>query len=250
MPEEQNAEHIKYWNGPAARAWIRQAGALDRMVVELTTWAMEAATFRPGERVLDLGCGCGSTSLEIARRVGSEGRVSGFDLSRPMLEHAAARARAADLSCLGFEALDVERGDLGRGADAAFSRFGLMFFRDPPAAFRNIRRALRPGGRLPFLCWSTPERNPYFLGTIDAWARWLGLPPPAPGTPGPFGLAEGARTRLESLGPGVREELQRETEARLAPYATPTGLEVPALAWWVTARSPSTGAVRSRESAR
>ena len=218
--------------------------------------------------------------------------MSGFDLSRPMLEHAAPRARAADLSCLGFETLDVERGDLGRGADAAFSRFGLMFFRDPPPAFRNIRRALRPGGRLQFLCWSAPERNPYFLGTIDAWARRLGLPPPAPGTPGPFGLAEGARTRrlleeagfeevraeeqgfslhlpstgeafriqldlaaslrthLEALGPGVREELQRETEAWLAPYATPTGLEVPALAWWVTARSPSTGAVRSPESAR
>ena len=245
------------------------------MLEELTRWALDSCGFKPGERVLDLGCGCGATTLEIAKRVGPEGRVSGFDLSRLMLELAAQRAREAGLPGLHLAAVDVEHGDLGSSADAAFSRFGLMFFLDPAAGFGNIGRALRPAGRLQFLCWSTLERNPFFTATMVQFARSLGLPPPAPGTPGPFGLADEKRTRavlvgagfedvefveksfamrfsstleafhmqldlsaalrtqIESLGPEVREELQREVEAALAPYATAGRLEIPATAWWV-----------------
>jgi SAM-dependent methyltransferase len=211
----KNDEQGEYWNGAAAPGRIRQSETLDRTFAELTADALDAAGFRPGERALDLCCGSGTTSLEIARRVGPEGRVSGFELSRPMLVHAARRARDAGLHNVHFDVRDFQSGDLGRGADVAFSRFGLAFSQDPLTAFGNILDALHSGGRLHFLCWGDPDRNPYLTCARGELSRCLGLPSPEPDTPGHFGLADGPRTRRLLESAGFEEVLTEEWEARL-----------------------------------
>ncbi len=192
----ENEEQAEYWNGPAAEGWVRRVDAVDAIFAGLTREALAAAAFRPGERVLDLGCGCGTTALEIARRVAPHGRADGFDLSRRMVVHARRRARDAGQRNVRFETADVQTAPLGAGADAAFSRFGLMFFQDPGAAFANILAALGAGGRLHFIAWAAPEENPMFSGVMGEAARRLGLPPAEPGKPGPFGLCDPGRTRL------------------------------------------------------
>src|SRR4029453_2942629 len=108
----------------------------------------------PGERVLDVGCGTGQTSLELARRVGADGRVTAIDISAPMLGGPRDRARGAGVANVAFVGADVQTHRFEPGsADVAFSRFGIMFFADPAAAFTNLHGALRPGGRLGFVCW-------------------------------------------------------------------------------------------------
>jgi ubiquinone/menaquinone biosynthesis C-methylase UbiE len=173
-----------------------------------------------GERALDLGCGCGATTLELARRVGPGGSVLGVDLSEPML--ARARERAAGLGQVEFRAADAQTADLGAASfDLAYSRFGVMFFADPPAAFANVRRALRPAGRLGFVCWQEMRKNPYMFEPVAAAARHVTLPPPpAPDAPGPFAFADAARVRaiLERAGFGRIE---------IAPWAGEIGLGEP-----------------------
>jgi SAM-dependent methyltransferase len=158
---------------------------------------MDRAGVAAGEVVLDVGCGCGATALELAERVGPAGRVLGLDLSGPMLERARSRARAAGAANLRFEQADAQTADLPAGAhDLVFSRFGVMFFADPPAAFANLRRALRPGGRVSFVCWQRLADNAWMLVPLGALARHVALPPPPPpGAPGPFGFADAERVR-------------------------------------------------------
>lgn len=152
----------------------------------------------PGEHVLDVGCGTGTTSLELARLVGPSGRVAGVDVSAPMLDEALRRAAEAGLDNISFAV-----GDAGvhqfepRHFDAAFSRMGIMFFAEPVAGFTNIRRALRPGGRLTFVCWRTPEENSWVTEPGQALAEVLGPPEPVdPDAPGPFSLASADRISL------------------------------------------------------
>ncbi len=116
---------------------------------------MEVLAPREGERIVDIGCGCGQTSLALAARVGPTGSVVGVDVSKPMLEVALRRQAQAALDApVVFRELDVQTGYLGHGLlDATFSRFGVMFFGDPVGAFANIRASLKPGGRLAFVCW-------------------------------------------------------------------------------------------------
>ncbi len=200
-----NEEQADYWNGSAAQGWMRRKDAVDRMFAALTEEAIGEAGFHRGEHVLDLGCGCGSTTLAIAQRVGPEGRVTGFDLSRAMVVVASRRVREAGLQNVRFVALDVQNGDLGKAADAAFSRFGLMFFEEPVAAFRNILDGLGGGGRLHFLAWGDPARNPMFSATLGELAQRLELAPAAANAPGPFGLADPERTRRILQAAGFEE---------------------------------------------
>ncbi len=158
---------------------------------------MDAAALAPGARVIDVGCGCGQSALEIAERVGPTGSVLGVDLSTPMLEQARARARAAGLAHIRFDEADAQTHAFGTGAyDVVYSRFGVMFFADPDAAFGNLRRALRPGGRLAFVCWRTLPENPWMAVPLGAALQHLPpLPIPAPGAPGPFAFADAERVR-------------------------------------------------------
>ncbi len=200
-PEGPNAEQIRYWNEVAGPKWVRLQERLDAQIGPFGERAIERSGAAPGECVLDVGCGCGSTALELSRRVAPTGRVVGVDLSAPMLE--VARARAAP-GALRFENADAQTHAFERGGfDLVFSRFGVMFFQDPPAAFSNLRSALRPGGRLTFVCWQALERNPWMAVPLRAIAAHVELPPrPGPEAPGPFALADPERIRaiLERAG--------------------------------------------------
>jgi len=192
-----NTEQDRYWNEHAGPVWVSYQERLDVQIGPHGERAQARLAPAPGERVLDIGCGCGASSLELARRVAPGGRVLGLDLSEPMLARARERAAAAGLANVGFRRADVQTAELEAGAfDAAFSRFGVMFFEDPVAAFRNVRSALRPGGRLAFACWRPVADNPWVLVPMTVAAKHLALPPPpAPDAPGPFSFGDAARVR-------------------------------------------------------
>jgi SAM-dependent methyltransferase len=189
-----NADQIRFWNEVAAPTWVAAQDRLDAQLEALGLVALDRAAARAGERVLDVGCGCGATSLELARQVGGKGAVLGIDVSGPML--ARARERAADLPQLSFAQADAQTAAIpGAPFDLVFSRFGVMFFEDPTAAFANLRTATRPGGRLTFLCWQPLARNPWQLVPAQGAARHLTMSPPQPGAPGPFSFGDAERVR-------------------------------------------------------
>jgi len=192
-----NEEQVAYWNEVAGPKWVALCDVLDAQLAPLGADAIDRAAPREGERVVDVGCGCGSTSLELARRVGPRGSVLGVDVSGPMLEEARRRADEAGLAQLDFERGDAQVLALPEaGADLVFSRFGVMFFADPVAAFANLRRALADGGRLAFLCWQPIGENPWMLVPALAAAEHVELPAPAgPDAPGPFAFGDPERVR-------------------------------------------------------
>jgi SAM-dependent methyltransferase len=199
-----NAEQIEYWNKQAGPKWVAESAQMDRILGPIGEAAIERAAPRAGERAIDVGCGNGQTSLQLAARVGPQGSVLGVDISAPMLERARARAAAEQLPQLRFENADAQTRAFPPGAaDLVFSRFGVMFFADPLAAFQNLARALRPGGRLAFVCWQALAENPWMRDPLAALAKHVPLPPPAaPDAPGPFAFADAVRVRgiLERAG--------------------------------------------------
>jgi len=187
-----NAAQSDYWNKTAGLTWAELQGQLDRQIEPLGARAMEGFAARPGERVLDIGCGCGQTTLALAERVGAAGAVTGADISRPMLEVARGRVARAGAAKPQFIEIDAQTGDLGEGLfDGAFSRFGVMFFADPVAAFANIGRALKPQGRLTFVCWRPFAENLWMRAPAEAAAALLPtMAPPDPNAPGPYAFAD------------------------------------------------------------
>ncbi len=189
-----NAGQIEHWNADAGDAWARLQARMDAQIGPLGEEALEALGPRPGERIIDVGCGCGDTSLALATRVSPGGSVTGIDISRPMLAVARRRAAATGARVEFLEA-DAETHAFPAGeADAIFSRFGVMFFERPARAFANLRSALKTGGRLAFLCWQGPEKNPFITAPMMAARPLLAPePPPDPHAPGPFAFADGER---------------------------------------------------------
>jgi SAM-dependent methyltransferase len=176
---------------------------------------MERARLRPGERVLDVGCGCGDTTVELAQRVAPGGGATGVDISAVMLERARQFAREQGAGAR-FELADAQTHAFPpASADVLFSRFGVMFFADPSAAFAILRRALAPTGRLTFVCWQGLPENPWMFVPLGAALQYVPLPPiPGPDAPGPFSFADPARVRaiLERAGySDVELEDVRET---------------------------------------
>jgi len=194
--EGPNAEQITYWNEQGPK-WVRLQTQLDLQLRPLGGRAMDRASIGTGERVLDVGCGCGETTLDLARQVGPAGAVVGVDLSALALERARQRAEESRLEHVRFEDADAQTHAFApESFDLVFSRFGVMFFSDPVAAFSNLRGALRPGGRLAFVCWQSIHRNPWMMIPLTALAQHVTLPaPPAPGAPGPFAFADAERVR-------------------------------------------------------
>lgn len=197
--EGPNAEQIRYWNEQAGPKWVAQQQQLDLQLVDLGARAMDRAGIVAGEAVLDLGCGCGATTLELARRTGETGSVLGVDISAPMLALARRRADEAGLRNVRFELADAQTHQFSCASrDVAFSRFGVMFFADPVAAFANVRRALKPGGRLAFVCWQALGQNAWMAVPLGAVAQHVALPAPAgPDAPGPFAFAD--RDRVSGI---------------------------------------------------
>jgi SAM-dependent methyltransferase len=187
---------IEYWNGPAGERWAIHQEALDRALEPFGLAALGRANIRPGERVLDVGCGCGATTLAIADRIGESGRVLGIDVSSRMLAEAA--RRTAGRSNVALLEADAATHRFSPSADVIASRFGVMFFERPVDAFRNLRGALAPAGRLAFACWRAPSENPWVSVPMNAALRHVGAPPPSgPDEPGPFSFAD--RGRVEDI---------------------------------------------------
>lgn len=200
MPLENsgpNAEQIKYWNETSGPKWVALHELVDTQIRPLGLHAMDRAVIAAGERALDVGCGCGSTTLELARRVGPAGSATGVDISAVMLERARQSAAQAKLSNLHFENADAQTYPFAAGSfDVVYSRFGVMFFAQPDAAFANLQRALRPGGRLAFAAWQPVHLNPWMFVPMMAAAQHITLPMPAgPDAPGPFSFADPERVR-------------------------------------------------------
>jgi SAM-dependent methyltransferase len=203
-----NADAIACWNAQAGDAWVRVQDAMDRAFEPFGAAAEAALELRGGERVLDVGCGCGSTTLALARAVGERGSVTGVDVSGPMLERAAERAeRAGFAGRIHWLRQDAQTADLGeRAYDAVYSRFGVMFFADPRAAFANFARATRETGRLAFVCWQSRAANVWFDAPARAAAAYVEMVAPArDDRPGPFGLASAERMRAILVGAGWRD---------------------------------------------
>ena len=260
-------------------AWAEVRELLERQLAPLGRHALTALASRPGERLLDIGCGGGETALQLAKAVAPDGTVVGIDLSAAVLAFARRAAEGnervrfieADAQLFPFEA---------ESFDSAFSRFGVMFFADPTAAFINIRRSLKPNGRLAFVCWRALEENPLdFLPLRAASPHLPAQPIDHPDAPGPFAFANPDRVRriLENAGfaeiditardepvgsgdleamlavcsrvgalgkilrenPELRAAALPAVRAALAAHDGPDGVRLNAATWVVTARSSS-----------
>lgn len=186
-----------YWAGAGGESWLKGAARTEAALAPLGDHAIAAAAARPGERVIDIGCGTGPTTLALARAVAPGGSVLGCDLSSLLIDEAWRRVLAAGLGNLRFAAGDASTFAFEpAAADLLFSRFGVMFFGDPAAAFGHLRGALKPGGRLVFLVWRPFKENGWaFVPFAAAGPLLPQMPRPAPDEPGPFSFGDPARPR-------------------------------------------------------
>ena len=189
-----NQQQKEMWNGRAGASWVRHNTLLEQLLAEPGRRCMDALSPPSGAQLLDVGCGCGNQTLELASRLDASAKITGVDISEPML------ALAEELKAANHTALKAEVefivGDASdslfpnESFDAIYSRFGVMFFAEPTTAFATLRETLKPGGQLAFVCWQSPALNPFFTAPMQAALSVLPPPPPAkPGAPGPFGLA-------------------------------------------------------------
>ena len=192
-----NTEQIAEWNGAMGQMWAKKQREIDSIIVPFGDAALKAAAPQPGERVIDVGCGCGDTAIEIAQLVGEAGAVLGVDVSEPMLDVARSSGALERHAHLAFRDADASEAELPPNNDLLFSRFGVMFFSRPSPAFRHLRKSLRAGGRCVFVCWRTPRDNAWAMTPLSAARAAMGItPPPAdPHAPGPFAFADEERLR-------------------------------------------------------
>lgn len=193
--QELAAEQAAFWNGPGGKMWVASYERIQRSIAGFGEAVLEAAAAKSGETVLDVGCGTGTTTALLAQAVGRRGHVTGVDISEVLISV----ARAQKLANATFAVGDATKHPLEAASfDLVFSRFGVMFFADPVAAFKNLHRALKASGRLVFVCWRTPQENPWGLVPMRAGAPHL--PPferPGPEDPGQY--AFGDRARVERI---------------------------------------------------
>ncbi|MFJ3913531.1 ubiquinone/menaquinone biosynthesis C-methylase UbiE [Streptomyces sp. 2132.2] len=193
--DPSNADQARAWDGQEGAYWAEHADRFDRAVRAYRPAFLAAADVSAGDRVLDIGCGTGETTRDLARQAAG-GRALGVDLSAAMLRVARRRAAAEALSNADFVQADAQIHAFPAAAfDVAVSRSGTMFFADPVAAFRNIGDALRPGGRLVQMVWRPLADNEWFLSLTRALALGRPMPAPAADAPGPFSLSDPARVR-------------------------------------------------------
>jgi len=192
-PNQTNADMLAFWNGQGGHAWVARQKHTDTTLASVTEALLAFAAPRAGERVLDVGCGCGAPTLDFARAVGPSGRVAALDISGPMLAEGEARAKAADIGNLEWRRADPATASLDE-YDLLTSAFGTMFFGDPVGAFVNMRRAAKAGARMAIVCWRPLAENPWMKVPMGAVARHLPpRPAPTPHAPGMFAFADRER---------------------------------------------------------
>ncbi|MFI5022412.1 MAG: class I SAM-dependent methyltransferase [Alphaproteobacteria bacterium] len=193
--DARNADQIAFWNESGGARWAKHQETLDVVLAPLAEGLLARAAVKPGERVVDIGCGCGATTLLLARAVGPAGHVLGIDVSVPMLARAAGRLPKdgpvelvrADATTYGFPRASF---------DLLCSRLGVMFFAEPARAFANLRSALKPSGRLRFVAFRAARENPWMMVPLHAaYEHVPRLPQLGPEEPGPFAFASEARVR-------------------------------------------------------
>jgi len=190
-----HAAQIAYWNGSGGDHWVRRQELTDLVLAPVAQAVLTRAAAKPGEHVVDIGCGCGATTLALAEAVQPGGALVAADVSEPML--ARARQRIGARPGVAYVCADAMVHPFEAGwADLLFSRFGVMFFGDPVAAFANMRRALKPGGRTVFACWRKPQENPWMMLPLQAaYLHVPKLPKQDPDDPGPFSFGDPDRVR-------------------------------------------------------
>jgi SAM-dependent methyltransferase len=190
---QENADQIAYWNGPGGQRWADRQAAQDILLRPIANLLIDRAKPKMGERVIDVGCGSGATTILFGQKVAPSGHVFGIDVSGPMLERA--RQTAPEELPVDFALADATVYPFDPASfDLLASRFGVMFFADPALSFTNLRKALRPTGRLAFACWREPKENPFFMAPLQAVYKHVPkLPPQGPEDPGPFAFASEAR---------------------------------------------------------
>ncbi len=222
--DARNADQIAYWNGPGGRHWTDRQQLQDVVLAPVSKILIERAAVKAGEAVFDIGCGCGATSFDLLTQVGPGGHVTGVDISEPMLGRA--RELAPPNMPIEFVLADATVYPFPpASADMLFSRFGVMFFAQPSDSFANMRKALRPDGRLAFACWRTPRDNPWMmLGLQEAYKYVAKLPEMKPDDPGPFSFASEERVR-RILGEAGFSNVEMDRVDLLLDIATGRGLE-------------------------
>jgi SAM-dependent methyltransferase len=237
---QPNRDQAVLWNSAAADTWLDMEAVLDRLFSPIAAAVVEAGFPGEGGRVLDIGCGGGGTTIAMAKRLGPAGHCLGVDISAPLVESAARRAQTEATPGATFVAADAQVYPFEAAAfDAAISRFGVMFFDAPVEAFGNVRRAMRPGGKLAFASWRSPAENPFMTAASRAAAPFLpDLPRPQADAPGQFGLADADRTRRILLDAGWRD-------VALTPLDVAAVLSLPELDHYVARMGPAGVAIQA-----
>ena len=189
-----NEDMDRHWNEVAGPEWLEREREFDTALGPFGDELLRRSAPRAGEHVLDVGCGFGATTTAIATAVGSEGRVMGLDISAPLLERA--KQRAAGATNVTWRHGDAQVAPLpAHHFDLVVSRFGVMFFDDPVAAFANIHAATKPEGRLCVACWQSTERNGWYTLPTRVLAEHIALPAAPTGGAGPFAFADPGHVR-------------------------------------------------------
>lgn len=228
--DEIPSEQAALWNGPGGQGWVRMQAVMDRLLAPFEDVLVDEAARVAPRRVLDVGCGAGATTFAIARRLGEGATCTGLDISEPLLTAATARAVGAALD-VSFVLADAQRHRFEpTTVDLLVSRFGVMFFDDPVAAFTNLRSAMAPDGSLCFVAWRGIDDNPFMVAAALAAAPYVDLPPFDPAAPGQFAFADRARVEriLDTAGWGGVDVASLDVtcsmpEADLVPYLTNLG---------------------------
>ena len=186
---DKNADQIAYWNGANGQRWTDRQAEQDVLLAPVSKALIDRAAPKAGDRIIDIGCGCGSTSIAFAEMAAPNGFVLGVDISGPML--ARARQLAPKALPVDFVQADATVYPFDpQNFDLLVSRFGVMFFAEPAVSFANLRNALRSSGRVTFACWREPRENPWMMAPLQAVYQHVPkMPPPGPDDPGPFAFA-------------------------------------------------------------